>query len=136
MDEDQGFSVRDRRAGAEEPGTEAQQKQAEGADPMARAAKAYEEHQGNGPADLDFSTFVISLATSAQVGLGAVPHPETNEFSRNIPAAKQMIDILTILREKTRGNLTEPESALLEQVLFNLHIHYVRTVEEQKKSGG
>jgi hypothetical protein len=47
-----------------------------------------------------------------------------------------MIDILAILQEKTKGNLTESESALLEQVLFNLRIHYVRTVEGQKKSGG
>ncbi|MHB8845212.1 MAG: DUF1844 domain-containing protein [Nitrospirota bacterium] len=135
MDDDQGFSVRDRRSAAADPARE-ERKHGPEADPMARAAKAYEEHQGNVPADLDFSTFIISLATSAQVGLGAVPHPETNTFSRNIPAAKQMIDILAIVREKTRGNLTEPESALLEQVLFNLHIHYVRTVEEQKKSGG
>jgi hypothetical protein len=133
MDEDQGFSVRDRRSGA--AGPEPTQK-SESADPKARAAEAYKEQQGTGPEDLDFSTFVISLATSAQVGLGAVPHPETNKSAQNIPAAKQMIDILAIVQEKTKGNLTESESALLEQVLFNLRIHYVRTVEGQKKSGG
>jgi len=136
MDEDQGFSVRDRRAGAADPGTDEPKLQAETTDPKVRAAEAYEEHEGTEPSDLDFSTFVLSLATSAQVGLGAVPHPETNKSAQNIPAAKQMIDILAILQEKTEGNLTESESALLEQVLFNLRIHYVRTVEGQKKSGG
>jgi hypothetical protein len=135
MDEDQGFSVRDRRAGAADSGTEAPGQKSE-ADPKVRAAKAYEEHEGTGPSDLDFSTFVLSLATSAQVGLGAVPNPETNKSAQNIPAAKQMIDILVILQEKTKGNLTESESALLEQVLFNLRIHFVRTVEGQKKPGG
>ena len=89
-----------------------------------------------GTEELDFSTFVISLATSAQVGLGAVPHPETNQAAQNFPAAKQMIDILALLEEKTNGNLTEAESALLDQVLHNLRIHYVRAVEGQKKSGG
>jgi hypothetical protein len=136
MDEDQGFSVRDRRAGAVDSSTEEPKQQADAADPKVRAAKAYEEHEVMGPSDLDFSTFVLSLATSAQVGLGAVPHPETNKSAQNIPAAKQMIDIMAILQEKTKGNLTESESALLEQVLFNLRIHYVRTVEGQKKSGG
>jgi len=86
--------------------------------------------------ELDFSTFVISLATSAQVGLGVVPHPETNEAARNLPAAKQMIDIIALMKEKTKGNLTDDESSLLDQVLHNLRIHYVRALEGQKKSGG
>jgi hypothetical protein len=46
-----------------------------------------------------------------------------------------MIDILAMLKEKTKGNLSKDEDALLEQVLFNLRMHYVRIVEEQKKSG-
>jgi len=135
MDEDQRFSVRDRRAGAADSGTEAPGQKYE-AEPKARAAKVYEEHEGTAPSDLDFSTFVLSLATSAQVGLGAVPHPETNKSAQNFPAAKQMIDILAILQEKTKGNLTEAESTLLDQVLYNLRIHYVRAMEGQKKSGG
>ena len=63
-------------------------------------------------------------------------HPETNQTAQNFPAAKQMIDILAMLQIKTKGNLTEAEEALIEQVLFSLRIHYVRTVEGQKKSGG
>jgi hypothetical protein len=135
MDEDQGFSLRDRSAGAADRGAEAPKQKTE-ADPKTHAAEAYEEQQGMGPADLDFSTFVISLATSAQVGLGAVPHPETNQVAQNFPAAKQMIDILAMLQTKTKGNLTEAEAALVEQVLFSLRMHYVRVVEGQKKSGG
>lgn len=115
MDEDKGFSVRNQRAGASDESI---------------------QQQDAGPVELDFSTFVISLATSAQVGLGAVPHPETNQAIQNFPAAKQMIDILALLKEKTRGNLTEDESSLLDQVLHNLRIHYVRAMEGQNKSGG
>ena len=65
-----------------------------------------------------------------------MPHPETNQTAQNFPAAKQMIDILTMLQTKTKGNLTESEAALLEQVLFSLRMHYVRVVEGQKKTGG
>lgn len=125
MDDDKGFSVRDRRVGASDEGG----KQPEPPRPDAGSGDSLAQ-------ETDFSTFVLSLATTAQMGLGAVPHPETNQTALNLPAAKQMIDILALLQGKTKGNLSEQESALLEQVLFNLRIHYVRTAEGQKKSGG
>lgn len=130
MDEDRGFSARDRRTSASDTGSD-QPKHQLGDSATQRSAQEAAPAQ-----DLDFSTFVISLASSAQVNLGAIPHPETNQISQNIPAAKQMINILAMLMEKTKGNLAESESALLERVLFNLRMHYVRTVEGQKKSGG
>ena len=126
MDDDKGFSVHDRRSGAPN----------DGASPQRTGADAQTGQQDSGPSELDFSTFVISLATSAQVGMGAVPHPETNQTAENFPAAKQMIDILALLKEKTKGNLTDDESSLLEQVLHTLRLHYVRAMEGQKKSGG
>ena len=125
MNEKDEFTVRDRRSGASEAGETEQ------------AQRGSEDRQdAESVEDLDFSTFVISLASSAQVNLGAMAHPETNQTSRNFPAAKQMIDILIMLQTKTKGNLTETETALLEQVLFSLRTHYVRAVEGQKKSGG
>jgi len=125
LDKREDFTVRDRRSGASEAGETQPQHEVR------------ERLQNLGTAhDLDFSTFVISLASSTQVNLGAMPHPETNQTGQNFPAAKQMIDILTMLQAKTKGNLTEAESALLEQVLFSLRTHYVRAVEGQKKSGG
>jgi hypothetical protein len=93
-----------------------------------------EHEQGPLPV-IDFSSFVISLASTAQMGLGLIPHPETNLTVQDIPSAKHMIDILGILKEKTKGNLSKDEDTLLEQVLFNLRMHYIRTIEEQKKSG-
>jgi hypothetical protein len=127
MDEEKECTIRDCRAGTPDAGAEQRRQGA--------AAEAQQQEAETAPS-LDFSTFVISLASSAQVNLGAIPHPETNQTSQNFPAAKQMIDILGILKEKTKGNLTEAESSLLDQVLFNLHLHYARTVEGQKKSGG
>lgn len=74
---------------------------------------------------IDFATFVLSLSHSALLHLGEAPHPETNKVEANLPLAKQDIDILGLLEEKTKGNLTGDEERLLAQVLFDLRMRYV-----------
>ena len=133
MDKEEEFTVRDRRSGA--PENEETQPANKPASPEKTQPESERQQDPGSAHDLDFSTFVISLASSAQVNLGAMPHPETNQTVQNFPAAKQMIDILTMLQTKTKGNLNEAEAALLEQVLFSIRMHYVRAAEEQKKSG-
>jgi hypothetical protein len=137
MDKDQGCTVRDRRSGVSETGETQPANKPAAQGQTQPGSEVLERQQNQESVDaLDFSTFVISLASSAQVNLGAMPHPETNQTVRNFPAAKQMIDILTMLRTKTKASLTEAEAELLEQVLFSLRTHYARAVEGQKKSGG
>ncbi|MBI4481913.1 MAG: DUF1844 domain-containing protein [Acidobacteria bacterium] len=80
--------------------------------------------------DLNFSSFVLSMASSAMVHLGEVADPGTGKRESNLPAAKQMIDILGILQEKTRGNLTEDESAILEHLVYDLRLRYVERVKK------
>ncbi len=75
---------------------------------------------------IDFSTFILSLSSSAAVHLGLVPHPESGKPSRNLPMAKQTIDILSILQNKTGGNLTGEEERLLGEILYNLRMAFVR----------
>lgn len=75
--------------------------------------------------EIDFQTFVLSLATSAQVHLGSIPNPTTGKQEADLALAKQTIDILGILEEKTKGNLTDQEVRLLEHVLFDLRVRYV-----------
>lgn len=75
--------------------------------------------------EMNFTTFMLSLATSAQVHMGLIPNPETGEPGRDLPYAKQTIDILGILEDKTKGNLTDDESRLLAEVLFQLRMIYV-----------
>lgn len=78
------------------------------------------------PAQIDFYTFVLSLGSSAFVHLGDAPHPETGELARaDLRLAKQTIDILSMLSEKTRGNLTEEEARFLENLLTDLRLRYV-----------
>ena len=137
MDQDKDFTVNDRRSANREHAQEEPTgpPQASAQSSSGPAGPKRNEETGS-LATLDFATFVLSLATSAQINLGSVPHPETNQTGRNLPAAKQMIDIIGMLQEKTKGNLSKDEETLLGQVLFNLRMHYVRVAEEQKKSGG
>lgn len=74
---------------------------------------------------IDFATFVLSLATSAQVHLGVVPNPATGGQKSDLGAARQTIDILGILQEKTKGNLTDEEARLLKHLLYDLRMIYV-----------
>ncbi len=74
---------------------------------------------------IDFTMFVISLATSAQVHMGFMEEPQTKQKTKNLSLAQQTIDIINILSEKTRGNLTEEENKIMEQVLYNLRLQFI-----------
>ncbi len=91
-----------------------------------------QDAEGADPAvpEMTFTTLVLSLSTSAMVHLGKAPTPEAagSEDAApepNLPLAKQTIDILEILQEKTRGNLADDESEVLEQLLHQLHMVYI-----------
>jgi len=73
-----------------------------------------------------FGTFVVSLASSAAFALGEAPHPESGQTQRDLPLAKQTIDLLALLQEKTRGNLNDEEQKLLEAVLYDLRLRFVQ----------
>jgi hypothetical protein len=76
--------------------------------------------------DVTFSSLVISLATTAAVHFGDVADPTTGEpGAPNLEGAKQMIDILGILQEKTRGNLSPEEAGILERVLYELRLRFI-----------
>ena len=88
------------------------------------------EHEASA---INFVAFVLSLAHTAAVHFGDVPDPVSGtKVDANLPAAQQMIDILSLIEEKTRGNLTAEERQLLEQVLFELRLRFV---EIQNASG-
>lgn len=86
-----------------------------------------EEHA---PAAIDFYTFILSLGSSAFVHLGDAPHPETRKVEPNLLLAKQTIDILGMLQEKTRGNLTSEEEKFLQTLLSDLRLRFVARSSE------
>jgi hypothetical protein len=73
---------------------------------------------------LDFSTFVLSIIGTAYVHLGDAPSPE-GQAERNLLLARQDIDLLGLLQEKTKGNLTGDEERLLDQALYDLRMRFV-----------
>jgi hypothetical protein len=79
-----------------------------------------------------FPAFIISLATNAAVHFGDMPDPVSNERRpADLAAAAQLIDIIAMLEEKTRGNLTAEERQLVDQVLYELRMRYVEAKKGQ-----
>lgn len=126
---EKGFKVQDRRrfSATGEPRTAA-----EGEATPETAAEAEAEAEAAAAArgrtalpDINFTTFTMSLSTQALVHLGEVEDPITRTAATDLDAAKQLIDILGMLREKTRGNLDENEERLLDAILYDLRLRYV-----------
>ncbi|MBU0991664.1 MAG: DUF1844 domain-containing protein [Proteobacteria bacterium] len=78
---------------------------------------------------ITFSTFIVSLNSTALVHLGVMGNPATNESAKNLPVAKQTIDIIGMLEEKTKGNLTAEEEKLIKNILHDLRLMYVKEVK-------
>ncbi|HEX7137055.1 MAG TPA: DUF1844 domain-containing protein [Vicinamibacterales bacterium] len=85
------------------------------------------EHQ------LTFVAFVLSLASTAAVHFGDVPDPTGQTAEPDLEGAAQMIEILALLEEKTKGNLTAEERQLLEQVLYELRMRFVQGAASEKR---
>ena len=77
------------------------------------------------PDEVDFSTFCLSLATGALINMGAAPDPLTKKSQKNLVMAQQNIDILGMIREKTKGNLTGEETKLIESLLTEIRLRFV-----------
>ena len=80
--------------------------------------------------EVTFSTFVLSLNTSALYHLGEIGDPETGRKSVDLDLAKNAIDTLALLQEKTRGNLSSDEAELLTRIVYELKIRFVQTCSE------
>ena len=90
------------------------------------------DQQGEGT--ISFAAFVLSLAHTTAVHFGDIPDPVTGQTNdANLPAAQQMIDILSLLEAKTRGNLTAEERQLLDQILYELRMRFVEASKPQSR---
>ena len=76
--------------------------------------------------EINFATFVASLNASALFHLGVIEDPSSGTKNKNLPMAKQTIDILSMLQEKTSGNLSTEEENMLKNILYDLRIMYVK----------
>lgn len=74
---------------------------------------------------VNFMTFLLSLAGAVQMSLGLVPNPQTGKSEKNLNVAKETMDIMEMMKEKTKGNLTKEESDLFEHLLYELRMAYL-----------
>jgi Domain of unknown function (DUF1844) len=133
-----GFTVQDRRRFSEsgEVRQESQeQPQAASASDNPIAGDAAKEtakrDETQALPEINLSTFIISLSTQALMHLGEIANPLTGQIEVDTAVAKQMIDIIGMLREKTRGNLNAGEDRLIEDILFDLRMKYVEAVKKK-----
>jgi len=82
---------------------------------------------------IDFSTFILSLTSSAFYHLGEMPDPKTGEKHVDLNAVKQTIDIIAMLQTKTEGNLSDEEKKLIEQLTYELQIKFVNAQNKEAK---
>ncbi len=145
-----GFKVQDRRRfsaeGEAKPGADAPSENVEaieiksrpaasgaepGAKPQAAAAQPAASGQASEPPpELTFAAFLWSLSEQALAALGEVADPMSGKVSRDLTMAQQMIDIIIMLRDKTRGNLDPHEQALLKEILSSLQMKYVELARQ------
>jgi len=105
---------------AESSETEAQASESEDATASAEDAESFQLPE------INFATFIFSLNSSVLVHLGIIDDPASGKKVKNLILAKQTIDILGMLEEKTRGNLTEDEKSMLKHMLYDLRMIYVK----------
>ena len=84
----------------------------------------------------DFATLVLSLGSSAVAYLGEAPAGDDKNRARNLPMAKHAIDLLSVLEEKTKGNLSGEEQQILESLLFDLRLRYVEAIKPGSSTRG
>lgn len=126
-EKEEGFVVRDRRGsgGGEKPATPSQAAhEAKTAAPSSSSQPQSEP--GHGPAmPVTFGSFVISLGSSSLMLMGEQIDPQQPAMPVNLPQAKEIIDLLSVLEEKTKGNLTTDEQTVLRDMLYALRMKYV-----------
>lgn len=124
------FKVRDKRRFTSEGATKEEPRPGETTQESPQGEPQPKKEQTAGPqqpppAPMDFSTLILSLANTALFQLGLIKTSESEEVKKDLQAARQTIDLIALLEEKTRGNLTEQEAKILEETLFQLRLVFV-----------
>ncbi len=125
-----GFTVRDKRTfdsqGEVKESVKAEREEEKKKD------KDREEKKEKGAAPLpevNFSSFILSLSSSTLLHLGEIADPQSGEKKKDMALAKQSIDIISLLKDKTKGNLTQEEEKLLDHLLYDLRMRFVKAGE-------
>jgi hypothetical protein len=119
-EEERGFVVRDKRGRSEPEASSPLSSKTSTAEGVSSTESSYP------PTPLSFSSFVFSLGTSSLMLMGESLDPQQPAPPMNLPQAKEIVDILSMLEEKTKGNLSSDEASVLGDMLYTLRMKYVR----------
>lgn len=128
-EKEKGFVVKDRRTFSQDSPSSADEQPAPEQRPEPKGApdSGAQPRQAETPLpQINFPTFVASLNASALVHLGVIEDPVSGKAEKNLPMAKQTIDILSMLQQKTAGNLSADEDGMLKSILYDLRILFVK----------
>ena len=134
-EEEKGFVIKDRRSFDEKGDLKdiepEKDEKPEGADKEAEPKKETPKEETERPPlpEVNFSTLIFSLSSSALFHCGEIADPQTGEKKKDLPLAKHTIDTIAMLKEKTEGNLTEEEHKFIDSVLSDLQWRYVKAAE-------
>jgi hypothetical protein len=127
----EGFTIKDRRTFDTEGKVKEEGKKDEKEEGKEDEKVGQKEEEGEKEfsplPEVNFSSFLLSLSSSILLHLGEIADPQSGEKKKDLALAKQTIDIITILKDKTKGNLTEEEQNLLEHLLYDLRMRFVKS---------
>lgn len=126
--EEKGYTVKDRRFHQLSEEEKAKVREAKASQEQAFQEAAQKAAAGAPEPEVTFSSLVVSLSSTAFLHLGAIPDPGTGKQEKNLTLAKQAIDLLGVLREKTRNNLSPDEENLFNHLLYDLRMAYIKEV--------
>ena len=130
--EDKGFSVKDKRSFDEEGGLK-DEKDNQETPPEETGGKEEKAESADQPLpEVNFSSLIFSLSSSALLHLGEIDDPQTGEKREDLPMAKHSIDIISMLKDKTKGNLDDEEQKFIDSLLTDLRFRYVKSVNKNK----
>jgi hypothetical protein len=152
QEDKRGFKVQDRRRfsseGETKEGGDAPSESSEAVEIKSKPASATESaskpqadashhaashHSNEPPPELTFAAFLWSLSEQALAALGEIPDPMSGKVAHDLVLAQQMIDIIIMLRDKTRGNLDAHEQAMLKEILSGLQMKYVELARQPNR---
>ncbi len=127
--EDKGYTVKDKRylhMSEEEKDQTRQEEHTQEQGAFEASGSGAAQSQEIPLPEITFSSFILSLSSSVFISMGAMPDPITGKMEKNLSRAKQTIDLLGVLRDKTKGNLTADEENLFDHLLYDLRMAYIK----------
>jgi len=125
-EEEKGFVIKDRRSLDDKGDLKEEGGEKDAGKEEAKETPKKEQARRAVLPEVNFSYFLVSLSSSALFHLGEIADPQTGQKSKDLPLAKHSIDIIAMLKEKTKGNLAEEEQKALESILTDLRWRYVK----------